>query len=345
MYAHPHRRWNPLTGEAVLVSPQRAGRPWQGQIESVSAPALPVHDPACYLCPGSLRAAGQRNPAYTGPFVFDNDFPALMPTVPPAAPSRSSRLFVAEPAPGVCRVVCFTPRHDSSLALMDEPDIAAVIDTWSTETTALGARDDIHWVQIFENKGAAMGCSNPHPHGQIWASAHLPTEAVKETDRQAAYLALHGRPLLADVLAEEIADGRRLVVENDGFVVVVPFWAVWPFETLIMPRRPVASLPELSAAERVQLASVLKRLMTRYDNLFETSFPYSLGVHQAPTDGGTHPEWTLHLHVYPPLLRGATVRKFMVGYEMLAMPGRDTTPEDAAARLRGLSEVHYLSRG
>ncbi len=248
----------------------------------------------------------------------------------------------AEPESGVRRVVCFSPRHDLSLSRMSQVDVLAVVETWTDETRRLGGRDDIACVQIFENRGEAMGCSNPHPHGQIWATEHLPNETVKELAHQERYFARHERPLLADVLAEELASGDRIVLENEGFVAFVPFWAAWPFETIVVPRRPLRTLLDLHDDDRGHLADVLRRLTTHYDNLFETSFPYSMGFHQAPFDGRPHPEWTLHLHVYPPLLRGATVRKFMVGFEMLAMPGRDLTPEDAAARLRGLPDVHYL---
>ena len=342
MFDRPHRRLNPLTGDYVLVSPQRNERPWQGHLERPAAEVAVAHDPACYLCAGNVRAGGHRNPDYSGTFVFDNDYPALLPKVADAVPAPAG-LLVAEPESGVCRVVCFSPRHDLSLARMSQQEVQAVVDTWTDETRRLGGRDDIACVQVFENRGAAMGCSNPHPHGQIWATEHLPNETVKELAHQARHYAQHGRPLLADVLTEEIASRQRIVIENEGFVALVPFWAAWPFETLIVPRRPSRTLLDLDEPDRGHLADLLRRLTIRYDNLFETSFPYSMGCHQAPCDGGAHPEWTLHLHVYPPLLRGATVRKFMVGFEMLAMPGRDLTPEDAAARLRRVSDVHYLA--
>ncbi|MBP7777147.1 MAG: UDP-glucose--hexose-1-phosphate uridylyltransferase [Acidobacteria bacterium] len=340
VFDRPHRRLNPLTGDYVLVSPQRTLRPWQGQIERAAAEVAVAHDPACYLCAGNLRAGGHRNPDYTGTFVFDNDFPALLPKVA-GATTASTSVLVAEPENGVCRVVCFSPRHDLSLARMRQADVVAVVETWTDETRRLGARDDIACVQIFENRGQAMGCSNPHPHGQIWATEHLPNETLKELAHQERYFERHKRPLLADVLAEELASGDRIVLENEGFVAFVPFWAAWPFETIVVPRRPLRTLLDLNDDDGGRLADVLRRLTIRYDNLFETSFPYSMGFHQAPFDGRAHPEWTLHLHVYPPLLRGATVRKFMVGFEMLAMPGRDLTPEDAAARLRGLPDVHF----
>ena len=340
MFDRPHRRLNLLTGDYVLVSPQRAQRPWQGQIERPAEEVLVPHDPNCYLCPGSVRAGGRRNPAYTGTYVFDNDFAALLPNAS-GATSTPTGLLVAEPESGVCRVVCFSPRHDLSLPRMSQAAVVAVVEAWTDETRQLGARDDISSVQVFENRGAAMGCSNPHPHGQIWATEHLPNESVKELAHQERHFARHGRTLLADVLAEELTSGQRLVVENESFVAFVPFWAAWPFETLVVPRRPLRTLLDLDGHDRGHLADLVRRLTIRYDNLFETSFPYSMGIHQAPCDGGAHPEWTLHLHFYPPLLRGATVRKFMVGFEMLAMPGRDLTPEDAAERLRAVGDVHY----
>lgn len=344
VFDRPHRRLNLLTGEYVLVSPHRADRPWQGRVETAAPEVRPVHDPECYLCPGNLRASGQRNPDYAGTFVFDNDFAALMPRDMAAAPRPNGGLLVAEPESGVCRVLCFSPRHDLSLPEMSVPELVAVLEAWTAETRVLGARADIQSVQIFENKGELMGCSNPHPHSQIWATEHLPNESAKELIRQRAHFARSGRPLLADVLAEELEHGQRIVVENEGFVALVPFWAAWPFETLIVPRRQVRTLLDLDAQDRHLLASVLKRLTIRYDNLFETRFPYSMGFHQAPFDEGAHPEWSLHVHVYPPLLRSATVRKFMVGFEMLGMPGRDLTPEHAAARLRELPEIHYATR-
>lgn len=343
VFDRPHRRLNLLTGEHVLVSPQRTERPWHGRIEAPARESQPAYDPACYLCPGNTRAGGHRNPDYRGTFAFDNDFAALVPRPPGAGASAATGLFEAELEGGVCRVVCFSPRHDLSLAQMSVPDLVAVLDAWTEETRTLGARADIQCVQVFENKGEMMGCSNPHPHSQIWATEHLPNESAKELAGQGSHFAQCGRPLLADVLAEELADGRRIVVENEGFVAFVPFWAAWPFETLVVPRRLLRTLLDMSDEDRRLLASLLKRLTIRYDNLFETSFPYSMGFHQAPFDGLAHPEWTLHAHFFPPLLRSATVRKFMVGFEMLAMPGRDITPEHAAERLRDVSETHYLA--
>ncbi|RMF45359.1 MAG: UDP-glucose--hexose-1-phosphate uridylyltransferase [Anaerolineae bacterium] len=345
MFDFPHRRFNPLTGEWLLVSPQRARRPWLGQVEKVSAARPPAYDPHCYLCPGNTRAGGVQNPPYTGTFVFDNDFAALLPNPPAAPPVEASHpLMQAEVERGICRVVCFSPRHDLTLPELDLPAVEAVITTWQRETSDLAARDFVRYVQVFENKGAAMGCSNPHPHSQIWGQASLPNEAQKELHRQRAYYREHGRPLLLDYLAEEQRLGERILTSNAHFTALVPFWAVWPFEVMIVAHRAVPSLPELTAGERAALAEVLREVTIRYDNLFETSFPYSMGFHQAPFDGQPHPEWVLHAHFYPPLLRSATVRKFMVGYEMLAMPQRDITPEAAAERLRSLPARHYLQK-
>jgi len=339
---HPHRRYNPLTGEWVLVSPHRTKRPWQGQVEKTTQATRPQHDPTCYLCPGNPRAGDARNPVYTGPFVFTNDFSALLPDSPAAADSGNSLLRV-ESVQGTCRVICFSPRHDLTLPEMPIPDIRAVVDIWAEQITELG--QTWRWVQVFENKGAVMGCSNPHPHGQIWTGSSLPNEPAKEERQQKAWFAEHGSPLLVDYAALEAEQQERIVVENEHWLAVVPYWAVWPFETVLMPRRHVLRLPNLTDEERNTLASILKRLLTRYDNLFETSFPYSMGWHGAPTDDGDYPHWQLHAHFYPPLLRSATVKKFMVGYEMMAEAQRDLTAEQAAARLRSLSEAHYRQRG
>ncbi|HEX8903987.1 MAG TPA: UDP-glucose--hexose-1-phosphate uridylyltransferase [Longimicrobiaceae bacterium] len=335
---HPHRRLNPLTGEWVLVSPHRARRPWQGQTEAAPADHRPAYDPGCYLCPGNERAGGVRNPAYTGTFVFDNDFAALRPDAPDAGVDVDG-LLVARPEPGLCRVICFSPRHDLSLSEMEPAAIRRVVDLWAEQYAELGARPDVGHVQIFENKGEVMGSSNPHPHGQIWAQRSVPLLPAREGERQAEYLARHGRTLLGDYLALEEARGERLVCGNDHFAALVPFWAVWPFETLVVSRRPAAAITALDDAERDGLADVLRRLTARYDNLFGVPFPYSAGFHQAPTDGEAHPEWHLHMHFLPPLLRSATVKKFMVGYEMLAEAQRDVTPESAAERLRAQSEA------
>jgi len=341
-FERPHRRLNPLTREWVLVSPHRDKRPWQGQVEKPSAEQLPAYDPDCYLCPGNLRHSGTRNPAYTGTFVFENDFPALLPPGGNAdEESFEEGLLVARPEAGRCLVVCFSPRHDLSLPELDQPMVEAVVRTWIEQTRELGSLDYIHYVQIFENKGAMMGASNPHPHSQIWGTRGLPNEPAKELRSQAEYYSEYGRCLLCDAIGEEVRRGERLVVENEHFVALVPFWAVWPFELLVASRNHRSSLLDLTAPETSALASILRDVTARYDNLFEASFPYSMGFHQAPMDGVSHDEWHLHLHFYPPLLRSATVRKFMVGFEMLGMPQRDITPEKAAARLRALNGTHY----
>ncbi len=343
MFDSPHRRLNLLTREWVLVSPQRARRPWQGQVEKTPPENQPQYDPTCYLCPGNERAGGVKNPAYTGTFVFDNDFAALLPEeVSPSG--QVSPLFQTEPERGVCRVICFSPRHDLSMPQLSIDDAEAVVTTWSNETAALFRRPEIAYVQVFENKGAVMGCSNPHPHSQIWSQSRIPNEPAKELVSQKDYYAAHRRPLLLDYLEAELKSGERVLDRNEHFTALVPFWAVWPFEVLVIAHRAVASLSALTQPERRALAEIYQRVTTRYDNLFEISFPYSMGFHQQPNDGADHPEWTLHAHFYPPLLRSATVRKFMVGYEMLAMPQRDITPETAAARLREQSLLHYTRR-
>jgi UDPglucose--hexose-1-phosphate uridylyltransferase len=336
MFSAPHRRLNPLTGELVLVSPHRTARPWQGQVEAQAAEPRPSYDPTCYLCPGNERAAGARTPVYSTTFVFDNDFAAL---TPDTAPERSDRagLLVADSERGICRVVCFSPRHDLTLGQMDHGTIRRVVDTWTDQYLELSALDWVNHVLVFENRGAMMGASNPHPHGQIWANQRLPNEPARELHHQQAY-ADHGGCLLCDYLAVELKEEERVVCQNDQFVVLVPFWAVWPFETLVLPRRHDGALPDLADGERDGLADILRRLTRRYDRLFAVTFPYSMGFHQRPTTGARHPEWHLHAHFYPPLLRSATVRKFMVGYELLAQPQRDITPESAAQRLRDLPD-------
>ncbi|MGB8213246.1 MAG: UDP-glucose--hexose-1-phosphate uridylyltransferase [Anaerolineales bacterium] len=345
MLDSPHRRFNPLTRDWVLVSPHRAKRPWLGQVEKTPSEALPPYDPACYLCPGNERAGGIKNPPYASTFVFDNDFASLLPDATGESTAPSHPLLSYRPERGLCRVVCFSPRHDLTLPELESLDIENVLAAWARECAALGARDFIRYAQVFENKGALMGCSNPHPHSQIWAQSELPNEVAKELASQAAYFAERRRPLLADYLAEEQHRAERIVFQNAHFTALVPFWAVWPFEILLVAHRHSAHLAELSSAEMTALAEALKQITTRYDNLFEISFPYSMGFHQAPNDGEAHPEWVLHAHFYPPLLRSATVRKFMVGYEMLAMPQRDITPESAAGRLQALSAIHYKHRG
>ena len=335
---HPHRRRNPLAGRWVLVSPHRAKRPWQGQQEAADDALRVEHDPACYLCAGNSRANGQRNPDYTGTYVFTNDFAALQPDTP-AASGAGDALFESMPARGTSRVICFSPDHAKTLPELTQPALLQVIDTWCEQSAALGA--DHAWVQVFENKGAMMGCSNPHPHGQVWATDFVPDEAVAEDREQRAYFAGHGRPLLQDVAQREAEHGARVVLRSEHWLAVVPYWATWPFETLLLPRFAVQRLPQLGTAQRAGLADVVKRLTSRYDNLFRCSFPYSMGWHGAPFDGSDPAPWQLHAHFYPPLLRSATVRKFMVGFEMLAEAQRDLTPEQAAERLRAVSDIHY----
>lgn len=325
----PHRRYNALNGEWVLVSPHRTQRPWQGQTEPLPAPAGVPYEPGCYLCPGNERAGGQRNPAYADVFVFENDFAALRPTHLPDVPELHPLLHW-EPEAGICRVVCFSPRHDLTLAGM--PSLERVVEVWAEQYTELAAVEWVRSVILFENRGEMMGSSNAHPHGQIWANRTLPSEVAKEDRQQREYFGCVGRPLLADYLAEELRGGERVVAANDEWVAVVPFWAVWPFETLLIPRRPVATMTELDGAGKRGLAAILQTVTRAYDRLFQVPFPYTMGFHQQPTPG-----WTLHAHFYPPLLRSATVRKFMVGYEMLGMPQRDITAEWAAARLRELA--------
>jgi UDPglucose--hexose-1-phosphate uridylyltransferase len=329
-----------LTGEWILVSPHRTKRPWQGQVERLPPDDRPAYDPRCYLCPGNERAGGKRNPEYISTFVFDNDFAALLPDGPRQDVSQSE-FFQSEAETGLCRVICFSPRHDLTLAEMDASAIRQVVDVWAEQIRELGARAEIGYVQIFENKGAAMGSSNPHPHGQLWASFRLPQIPAQEDLHQRSYFEGHGSPLLLDYLAAELSSGERVVLAHEHWVVLTPYWAVWPYETLLLPRRAVTQLPDLTESERDDLAAILKRLLTRYDNLFETSFPYSMGWHGQPSDGFDHPHWQLHAHFFPPLLRSATVKKFMVGYEMLGNPQRDITAEQAAARLRDLGDLHY----
>lgn len=340
---HQHRRFNALTGDWILVSPDRAKRPWQGRKELSSGSALPEFDPSCYLCPGNERAGGAKNPKYSATFVFDNDFSALQPNTPPHE-LRNGDLLIARGERGRCRVICFSPRHDITLAEMDLNAIRRVIDVWIDEYKILGAVPYINHIQIFENKGEMMGCSNPHPHCQIWAQESIPNEPAKEIARMKEHRKQLDSCLLCDYLALELRQRERVVLENKDFAVIVPFWAVWPFETMIVPKHHRGSLPELSEEERDSFADVLKRITTRYDNMFEISFPYSSGIHQSPTDGDRHPEFHFHMHFYPPLLRSSTIKKFMVGYEMLANPQRDVTAESSAETLRALSEIHYRRR-
>ncbi|MBN2506570.1 MAG: UDP-glucose--hexose-1-phosphate uridylyltransferase [Verrucomicrobia bacterium] len=335
---HPHRRFNPLIGDWILVSPHRTLRPWHGHREPDTKQARPAYDPKCYLCPGNSRAGGAVNPRYTGTYVFPNDYSALLPDAPPTA-RVADGLFRHQPVRGECRVLCFSPRHDLTLPEMPVGDIVQVVDVWADQVRELGAR--FRWVQIFENKGAMMGCSNPHPHGQVWAGNFLPALVASEASNQKRYWSAHSRPLLLDYVEAELARQERLIEVNPHWAMLVPYWATWPFELLLLPRRHVRRLPDLTPAERQSLAQILKRSLTRYDNLFETSFPYSMGWHGAPADDDPGDPWQLHAHFYPPLLRSATVKKFMVGYELLAEAQRDLTPEQAAARLRQTPAAHF----
>lgn len=340
----PHRRYNPLINEWVLVSPHRSKRPWQGQNEKIVADTLQQYDPTCYLCPGNVRANGMHNPDYKDPFVFDNDFAALKQEEIIFDSNQESTFFKLQPERGISRVVCFSPNHNETLPEMSAESIENIVQTWQQEYTDLGNIDYINYVQIFENKGSVMGCSNPHPHGQIWGQSSLPTQVEKTQNSLKKYFDQHQRTLLHDYIKEELQKEERIVIKNDHFVALVPFWAIWPFETMIVSKRAVAKITDFSADEVRDFTSILKQLTTKYDNLFETSFPYSSGIHQAPTDGEAHLEWHFHMHFYPPLLRSATVKKFMVGYEMMGESQRDITPERSAAMLREQSEVHYKLR-
>ncbi|MGA8941053.1 MAG: UDP-glucose--hexose-1-phosphate uridylyltransferase [Acidobacteriaceae bacterium] len=331
----PHRRWNPLKREWVVVSPHRTQRPWQGQTEDTAKPSSLAYDPACYLCPGNTRAGGHQTPAYTGTYVFENDFAALKPDVPHAALDLGNTgLLRAETERGICRVLCFDPRHDLTLATMPVFSIRRVVEMWAAQASELSARPEIQYVQIFENRGAMMGASNPHPHGQVWATEHIPNEPAVELASQLAYYTEHNKQLLSAYLHVELREQARIVAENPTWAALIPFWAVWPFELILLPKQSVARVEDLTPAQRDGLAAILKQVTSGYNRIFDTPFPYSMGLHPAPADNQPHPEWLLHLHFYPPLLRSATVRKFMVGFELLGSPQRDITPESAAATLR-----------
>lgn len=340
LFTKPHRRFNPLTGEYVLVSPHRTQRPWLGEVASNNIVALPTYDPGCYLCPGNARTGGAHNPNYDATFTFPNDYPALL--TDRSDSTFGSGLLNASPVAGECRVICYSPRHDLTLATMSGTEVEAVVDAWCTQTADLGAH--YAWVQIFQNQGAMMGASNPHPHGQVWAQDALPEIASKEDLSQREYANQHARPLLVDYLAQEREDKQRVILETQHWLAVVPFWALWPYETLLMPKRHVLRLPDLDQSERRDLSMVMNQLMVRYDNLFQSPFPYSLGWHSAPFTPGDNSHWQLHAHIFPPLLRSAQIKKFMVGYEMLAEPQRDLSAEQAAARLLDLPSVHYSQR-
>ncbi len=337
---HPHRRYNPLTGEWVLVSPHRTERPWLGQQEDVAMVGNPAHAPDCYLCPGGSRVKGANNPDYKGTYVFTNDFPALLPEKSGSQGELHNELFKWSPTSGTSRVMCYSPRHDLTLPQLSLSQIEEVVSCWMKHSQELG--EQYKWVQIFENKGQLMGASNPHPHGQIWAGDFVPTEVEKESQHQQSYFQQHKASLLGDYAKNEAASGERTVCQNDDWIAVVPFWATWPFETLLLPLKPITRMPDLKDLQKHHLADILKRLLTKYDHLFNVSFPYSMGWHGAPNidEDGSH--WLLHAHIYPPLLRSASIKKFLVGYEMLAEAQRDLTPEAAAHRLQKLPE-QYLS--
>jgi len=337
---HSHTRFNVLTGDWILVSPHRTKRPWQGKVEELPEDNRPAYDPSCYLCPGNKRADGSINPNYADSFVFTDDFASLLPDAPDGDINIDG-LIKAKSARGTCRVISFSPDHSVTLPLLSVKEIKKVIDLWCEEIQNISADPSIRYIQIFENKGEIMGCSNPHPHGQIWAQNSVPLEIFKETIQQGKYFKEKGNSLLSDYVQLELKQKERLVLENEHFVALVPFWAVWPYETMIISKRQVQSLPQLTNEERLSFGDMLKKLTAKYDNLFHISFPYSAGIHQAPVNDGEHPGWHLHMHFYPPLLRSATVKKFMVGYEMLANPQRDITAESAAEKLRSLSGIHY----
>lgn len=338
---HPHRRYNILTGDWILCSPHRAKRPWQGQVEDLNEDERPEYDQGCYLCPGNDRAGGKvTNPKYDETFAFVNDFSALNLDTPNETYNEND-LLIARGEPGICRVICFSPKHNRTLPQMTDEEVRKVVDLWTNEYQELGKLPEVNYVQIFENKGEMMGCSNPHPHGQIWAENSLPVEQAKENQKMKEYYTKHGRSILTDYLELECKKKERIILENDSFVVLVPFWAVWPFETMIVSKEHKRSLLDLTEKEKNDLASIMRIILIKYDNMFNISFPYSGGIHQKPTDGKEHPEWHFHLHFYPPLLRSATIKKFMVGYELLGNPQRDITAEQAAERLRNLSTERY----
>jgi len=339
---YPHRRKNILTGEWVLVSPHRMKRPWQGEVNQPNYLKREEYDPKCYLCPGNERAGGKKNDDYTSTYVFVNDFSSLLLDTPDYTIDEKDDLFISEPEKGICKVICFSPKHDLTLAEMEIDNIRKIVNVWQNEYNIIGSMPEINYVQIFENKGSVMGCSNPHPHGQIWAQKSIPNEVAKESERQEKYFYSKKSTLLKDYLKAELEKKERIIYQNKHFVVLVPFWSIWPYETLIISKNSIPSIKHLNEQEKNDLAEILKIITVKYDNFFQTSCPYSSGIHQAPTDGLEHPEWHFHIHFYPPLLRSASVKKFMVGYELLAGPQRDLTPEQAASQLKKMSNKHYL---
>lgn len=341
---HPHRRYNPLLNEWILVSPQRAKRPWQGQEEKITEAVVRSYDPDCYLCSGNMRVNGIKNPEYKGVYVFDNDFGALL-KEEVSFEEHNNELFKIEPERGINKVICFSDDHSLSLPEMDVEDIIKVVEVWQKEYKTLGNLDYINHVQIFENKGSVMGCSNPHPHGQIWAQSSIPSQVIRTQENLEKYFQKYGRSLLEDYLQQESDAGLRIILENDAFAVIVPFWATWPYETMIVSKRKLRNIMGFDVEETRLFADILKKLTCKYDNLFEVPFPYSAGIHQSPTDGKAHDEWHFHMHFYPPLLRSAHVKKFMVGYEMLAESQRDITPEQSAEILKSLPVTHYTQKG
>lgn len=336
---HPHRRYNILTGEWVLVSPHRTKRPWQGKQEEVRSEKKPSYDSSCYLCPGNTRSNGEVNPKYTSTFTFVNDFSALLADTP--SEEFEDGLLLAKGESGICKVVCFSPDHSLTLPLMEVNAIEEVIELWRKEYKTLGGTDGINYVQIFENKGELMGCSNPHPHGQIWSQSSIPEEVLKKSKKQEEYWQNRKRSLLGDYLMQESQNRERILFEDSNFIALVPFWAVWPYEVMIAPKRHLQHIGQLNANEINSFAEAIKYVTIKFDNLFQTSFPYSMGIHQAPTDGKEHEAWHFHMSFYPPLLRSATVKKFMVGYELFANPQRDITAEQAAHTLKELPTEHY----
>ncbi|MBU0558824.1 MAG: UDP-glucose--hexose-1-phosphate uridylyltransferase [Bacteroidetes bacterium] len=340
---YPHRRKNILTGEWVLVSPTRTQRPWLGKVENLTSKNLPTYESECYLCPGNKRAGGNKNGDYVSTYSFVNDFSALV--LESSLEKFSDQdLLIAEAEQGICKVICFSPQHNLSLAEMEIEDIENVIDLWQNEFIEMSKNEKINYIQIFENKGEIMGASNPHPHGQIWAQNSIPVEIEKEMRNLLKYYRINNNTLLTDYLKLELQNQERIVYENEHFAVVVPFWAIWPFETILISKYHFSNLSFMNSEVKQAFADALKNILVKYDNLFHMSFPYSAGIHQSPSDNNEHPEWHFHMHFYPPLLRSATIKKFMVGYEMLANPQRDILPEYTADVLRNLSSKHYLKK-